>query len=269
MLAVPALLVSLLCSYAQVMYDTGTPLHYSRLGGARAEDLPRLAACDEAGVGLFLTVGKIGAFAAPAPMPEILLRAMVSVALSWGWKRWSAITLLCFYAIARMGETLAATRNELLTPTDALEADGKLYLIFRSPKTRNKGARVQHAVVEAPPEVEHFLLLFYQDLPRELQLYGGSASVYRRRWDVVLRRLGIPATLRLTPGSLWGGGAVRAHKRGVPISELQWRMQLSSQSTLYLQETTAASILPSLTCESRADVLAAEACLPFLLKGAP
>ena len=134
-----------------------------------------------------------------------------------------------------------------------------------------KGARVQHAVVEAPPEVEHFLLLFYQDLPRELQLYGGSASVYRRRWDVVLRRLGIPATLRLTPGSLWGGGAVRAHKRGVPISELQWRMRLSSQSTLgyYLQETTAASILPSLTCESRADVLAAEACLPFLLKGAP
>ena len=271
-LAVPSLLVGLLCSYAQVMYDSGTPLHYYRQLLAHAQKVcPGSRPVMKPAWDFVSRWERLEPLQHRPPMPEILLRAMSAVALSWGWRRWSAITLLCFYAIARIGETLAASRNELLTPKDALEDDGKLYLIFRSPKTRNKGARVQHAVVDAPPEVEQFLLSVYQDLPRDLQLFGGSASVYRRRWDMVLQQLGIPNTLRLTPGSLRGGGAVRAHKRGLPISEMQWRMRLSSQSTLgyYLQETTVASILPSLTNDSRSSVLAAEACLPFLLKGAP
>ena len=274
-LAVPSLLVGLLCSYAQVMYDSGTPLHYYRQLLAHAQKVcPGSRPVMKPAWDFVSRWERLEPLQHRPPMPEILLRAMSAVALSWGWRRWSAITLLCFYASARIGETLAASRNELLTPQDALEDDGKLYLIFRSPKTRNKGARVQHAVVDAPPEVEQFLLSVYQDLPRDLQLFGGSASVYRRRWDMVLQQLGIPNTLRLTPGPLRGGGAVRAHKRGLPISELQWpqwRTRLSSQSTLgyYLQETTAASILPSLTNDSRSSVLAAEACLPFLLKGAP
>ena len=77
--------------------------------------------------------------------------------------------------------------------------------------------------------------------------------------------------LRLTPGSLRGGGAVAAHKRGVNIADLQWRMRLGHQNTLayYLQETTAASVLPSLSSSSRSCVLAAEACLPFFLAPEP
>ena len=137
-LAVPALLVSLLCSYAQVMYDAGTPLHYYRQLLAHAQKIcPGSRPVMKPAWDFVSRWERLEPLQHRPPMPEILLRAMVSVALSWGWKRWSAITLLCFYAIARMGETLAATRNELLTPTDALEADGKLYLIFRSPKTRN------------------------------------------------------------------------------------------------------------------------------------
>ncbi|CAE7523381.1 Ap1g1 [Symbiodinium sp. CCMP2592] len=179
----------------------------------------------------------------------------------------AAITLLCFYAIARIGEVLAASRRDLLTPEDALDPAGKLYLLIRSPKTRHRGARIQHATVEAPQDVLSFIIAVFQDLDPELKLFGGSAGVYRRRWDEVLRDLEVPKNLRLTPGSLRGGGAVTAHKRGVPIQELQWRMRLGHQNTLAhdLQETTAASVLPSLSSSSRKSVLAADALLPFLL----
>ena len=79
--------------------------------------------------------------------------------------------------------------------------------------------------------------------------------------------LGIPSHLKLTPGSLRGADAVFAHKEGTPIGDLQWRMRLGHQNTLAydLQETTAASILPSLAKDSRANVLAAGALLKLLL----
>ena len=35
------------------------------------------------------------------PLPEPLLRALCSVAISWGWRRWAAVTLLAFYALCR------------------------------------------------------------------------------------------------------------------------------------------------------------------------
>ena len=195
-------------------------------------------------------------------MPEVLIRAIASVALAWGWKRWAALTLLGFYSITRIGEVLNAERKDLFTPEDLLEKDGQLFLLVREPKTRHRGARIQHAVCEGPAETLAFIATVFQILERRWKLYGGSPGVYRRRWDCILRQLGVPATLRLTPGSVRGGGAVAAH------SDIQWRMRLGHQSSLayYLQETTAASILPSLSGPCRENVLAAEACLPFLFK---
>ena len=165
-------------------------------------------------------------------MPEALVKAMSALAWSWGWKRWACITLLCFYSITRIGEVLGATRKELLTARDAMEQSGRLYLLIRCPKTRHRGARVQHAEAVGPGWIIDFLSEFFQDLPRTQALYGGSPRVYRRRWDKVLLALGIPSHLRLTPGSLRGGGAVWAHKNGTAISDLQWRMRLGHQTTL-------------------------------------
>ena len=211
-------------------------------------------------------MGAFGAASAQAPdAGSILVKAMSALAWSWGWKRWACITLLCFYSITRIGEVLGATRKELLTARDAMEQSGRLYLLIRCPKTRHRGARVQHAEAVGPGWIIDFLSEFFQDLPRTQALYGGSPGVYRRRWDKVLLALGIPSHLRLTPGSLRGGGAVWAHKNGTAISDLQWRMRLGHQTTLayYLQETTAASILPSLAKASRESVQAAEALLRF------
>ncbi|CAE7606984.1 unnamed protein product [Symbiodinium sp. CCMP2592] len=267
-LEVPGLLVSMLCLYAQILYDAGTPLCYYRQLLAHAQVVvPQARPIMRPAWDYVTRWERLEPLQHRPPIPEVLTRALASVSISWGWRRFAAITLLCFYAIARIGEVLAASRRDLLTPEDALDPSGKLYLLIRSPKTRHRGARIQHATVEAPQDVLSFIIAVFQDLDPELKLFGGSAGVYRRRWDEVLRALEVPKNLRLTPGSLRGGGAVTAHKRGVPIQELQWRMRLGHQNTLahYLQETTAASVLPSLSSSSRKSVLAADALLPFLL----
>ena len=271
-LRVPALLVSMLCQYSQVLYDAGTPLHYYRQILAHAQQVcPQARPIMRPAWDFVSRWERLEPLQHRPPLPEVLLRAMAAIGLSWQWERWTAITLLCFYGIARIGEALNACRRDLLTPEDALEPQGRLYLIIRSPKTRHRGARVQHIEIQGPGDVIDFVIRTFQDLEPSTRLFGGSPGVYRRRWDEVLRRLEVPAELRLTPGSLRGGGAVAAHKRGVQITDLQWRMRLGHQNTLayYLQETTAASVLPSLATSSRANVLAAERCLPFFLSPKP
>jgi len=59
-----------------------------------------------------------------------------------------------------------------------------------------------------------------------------------------------------------------AHKKGMQIQDLCWRMRLQHTKTLgfYLQETTAGSILPSLGVECRYNIPALRALLPILFE---
>ena len=187
------------------------------------------------------------------PIPESIVKALASLSLLWGWRRFACTVLLCFYGICRIGELLKAQRSDLLTPEDLLgeEAD-VLYLRIRVPKSRGRGPRVQYASCRDSAVVKLLSETWQDSRPTDL-LYGSSTTSFRRRWDALLLRLGIGREHRLTPGSLRGGGAVAAHKRGVGIADLLWHMRLQHQRTLYhyLQETTAASILPALSHESR------------------
>eukprot|EP00439_Symbiodinium_sp_Y106_P034509 s3508_g4.t1 len=92
-------------------------------------------------------------------------------------------------------------------------------------------------------------------------LFSGSASTFRRRWDFILKQLGVPEALKLTPGGLRGGGAVYLYQQQTPVQDLLWRMRLRSANTLesYLQEVAAVSVLPSLTASTRARIEAAAA----------
>ena len=161
--------------------------------------------------------------------------------MAWKWFRWSAVTLLCFYCCCRPGEVLKANRSALLTAQDVLEQGFSLYLKVDEPKTRRRGARVQHSELKGPVWAKAFISSVLQDLPRNENLFGSSAYAYRRRWDRVLATLGVPFELRLTPASTRGGGAVASFRGGEAIQSLQWRMRLQHQHTLafYLQEVIA------------------------------
>ena len=193
------------------------------------------------------------------PCPEVIVRAMVGLALAFGWRRWAGVTLAIFYCIARPGELLTAKRSQILTPLDILDSEHPwLYVRILRPKSRRKAARVQHAKLK---DSEALLLLtaLWQKLRKTELLYPGSPSIYRRRWDRLLALLQVPKELKLTPGSLRSGGAVSAFQKGESVSELLWRMRLRSLATLefYLQETAAISVLPDLPEHTRRRLLAA------------
>ena len=237
--------------FAQHLYDAGTPLHYYRQLVAHAQrEVPSCRPWIRQAWEYVSRWEMLEPLQHRPPLPEPVLHAMCAVAVLWGWYRWPAVTLGAFYAICRPGEFVRALREQLLTSVDLLEVGNEFFLRIPEPKTRRRGARVQHVRVKAPDFVLLFLRKVFQPLPPSCPLYPGSPSMYRRRWDAVLKVLLVEPKYRLTPGSLRGGGAVRAFRAGEPLSEVQWRMRLRHQETLgyYLQEVTALSV--SAKCSS-------------------
>ncbi|CAE7232533.1 unnamed protein product [Symbiodinium sp. CCMP2592] len=143
------------------------------------------------------------------PMPEPILWAMVSLGISWGWHRWSAVTFFCFLGCCRIGEVLGSVRRDLLTPCDLLQTDLRFYLVFREPKTRGRGARVQHVAVELEKAFADFLSSVWERLPSRELLFPGIPGIYKRRWDSILPPLKLQLDSNLLP----------AHSEGAPVSD--------------------------------------------------
>eukprot|EP00435_Cladocopium_sp_Y103_P042123 s672_g11.t1 len=203
------------------------------------------------------------------PLPELLFKAMFVLALLKGWVRWSASLLLGFEGIARIGEILAARRHDLLLPSDLAEAESAVaFLRIRLPKTRFRGrGRVQHLKIRQAACLP-FLERVFGKLDPCLPLFPLSAHVFRKRWDLLLDLLQIPAAQRPTPASIRGGGAILAYRRGEPIADILWRMRLASQPTLasYLQELAAESLLAFLTPATRQRLIHVASLFPFCLQ---
>eukprot|EP00438_Fugacium_kawagutii_P022593 Skav212131 [mRNA] locus=scaffold1323:119679:120781:- [translate_table: standard] len=146
------------------------------------------------------------------PIPEGIVKCLVSVGWQLGWRAWCGITLLAFYGAGRVGEVLKS--------------------------------KVQHMQILDDRAVA-LLKKIFKGYPNDSALYAGSPGVYRRRWDHLLKLCQIPASLRLTPGGLRGGAAVWLYKHKTPVADIVWRLRLRSQSTLesYLQETAALGVL--------------------------
>ena len=179
---------------------------------------------------------------------------MLLVALVWQWPRWAGVTRAAFSGPFRIGEGLRGRRANLVLPRDLLDVSSPAFFRIDRPKSRSRrGPRVQH-VAFRDAGVIAFLDEMFGELRDDEPLYPGSPAQYRRRWDKILAHLGIPATLRLTPGCLRPGGAVAAYRQGTPLPELQWRMRLKHLMTLehYLQEVAASTVLRGLAPATRA-----------------
>ena len=150
-----------------------------------------------------------------------------------------------------------------------MQCDCRFYILFREPKTRGRGAKVQH--VDLEPLFASFINKVWGPLRSASPLFPGSPGIFRRRWDSLLSALEVPPRFRLTPGSLRGGGAVAAYRRKRAIADIQWTMRLQNQATLayYLQEVSAESVLPKLTTRARMNISSATTLLPLLLRFSP
>ena len=202
------------------------------------------------------------------PVPLVVVQAMISVAWNLGWKRWCGVTCLAFFGIARIGEVLNCRRSELLLPVDLMDdRNCAAFLLLRRSKTSfRQAAKVQHLKVNDPLAVR-MLENIYSDFLPGVFLFHGSPSVYRRRWDIVLRLLHFDLGLKLTPGGLRGGGAIEEYRRGAAISDIQWRMRLKNVTTLeaYIQEVAALSVMTALSDQCVKHIKAASKLFRFLV----
>ena len=183
------------------------------------------------------------------PLPEPLLHAMLGLALGLGWQRFCLVSLLAFYCIARPGELLSARRCDVLTAQDLLSDKSEspyLFVKVQLPKTRRRGAHVQHCKFFNKQFLD-FAEALLEPLQNSEMLYPGSPSSFHRRWDYLLTVIGVSKQAKETPGSLRGGGAVWAYRAGIDLAQLLWLMRLRHLQTLgyYLQEVAADSVLTS------------------------
>ena len=188
------------------------------------------------------------------PIPGSVLRAMVCISWMLGWHRFSGTLCLSFFGITRPGEILKAIRRDLLFPSDLLTPDsGQIFLRVGEPKSRRRGkGKVQHAVVQNVAVIG-FLEKIFSRLAYDEHLYPISSGSFRRRWDAILTILAFGSDVKLSPGSLRGGGAVEAYRSGIALDKLLWRMRLKSLQTLehYLQEVACDTLLVDLSQEAR------------------
>ena len=189
------------------------------------------------------------------PIPTALAKALFALSFLLGFARFSGCAMLAFYGPGRIGEVLRCTRKDLVLPSDLLfEPKHMVLLQFSKPKSRFRGgAKVQHLSIR-DKIVGVALQKIFCDLHPTETLYPFSHATFRSRWDLCMRKLGVPLRM-FTPGGLRGGGAVSAYLNGAHIEDVLWRMRLKHQTTLehYLQEVSAAVSLNSLsqTAKSR------------------
>ena len=202
------------------------------------------------------------------PLPWAACRAMASLALGWKWVRFALVLLIAFRGILRVGEVLKARRADLVLPSDLLsEKLDRMYLRIKDPKSKRRGGgKEQHTTIVDLDLVSACDRVFSK-FDADTLLFPYSPHTFRRRWDDILKALGIQNDLGLTPGCIRGGAAVHAYQTGVPVQDLMWQMRIQHMATLhhYLQEMAAEAVLGKLSETTRRTVRVAASMLTPLL----
>ena len=200
------------------------------------------------------------------PVPEVLMKALCSLAWHRRWYTWVGVTLLSFYGAGRLGEVIHCKRRDLLLPGDLCNDINVAFLrLLRFKSLLRQPARVQHMRISDSYAVSLLSMIFGNFEPEEM-LFPSTHHQYRRRWDLLLQDFDVSRSAGITPGGLRGGSAVFHYRSGRQISDILWMMRLRSQSTLesYLQEVAALNVLGSLSTSSRSSIKAFAATFSLL-----
>ena len=178
-----------------------------------------------------------------------ILQAAVAVAALWGWLDWASVTMLGFLCMLHPSEFVCLTRGDLVLPADAMSQDRLAYVHVRNPKTA-RFARRQHARLEDADTLA-FLESRYGGRPLQERLFRGSLHTYRRQWNAIMQRLGVPhrqSDQGATPGVLRGSGATFLYLECEDVQLVAWRGRWAKLKTVefYLQEVAASLLLQQL-----------------------
>ena len=183
-----------------------------------------------------------------------ILQAAIALAVLWNWTDWAAVTLLGFLCMLHPTELIFLTRGDLVFPADALSSDRIGYVHSKNPKTA-RFARRQHCRFDDQVTLE-FLEALFLKLPWSARLFRGSLHMYRKQWNAIMTRLGVPCSLAqrgATPGVLRGSGATFLYLETEDLPLVAWRGRWAKVKTVefYLQEVAAQLLLQRLSQQSR------------------
>lgn len=252
---VPSLMGAMMAAYGKEWYACGGALYCYRHLVVYAQRLyPTLKGHMQQAWGIISKWEELEPIQHRRPIPLSMLNSMVALSLLWGWHRVASVLLIAFHACARPGEVLKAKRASLILAEDIGGRNGEpCFLKICKPKPGRRGlGRVQHAKLR-DSHVTSFLGKTFADVDPHAFIYPGSASSFRTRWDLLLKKLRIPPSTGLTPGCLRAGGTVELYIRGMPIMDILWALRLKNLETLqhYLQEISTQITLIDLPMESR------------------
>ena len=203
-----------------------------------------------------------------AVLPSLVIRAACCLACIWDWRAWLGVVLLGFSAMLHPAEMMALVRRDLIFPRDVHYDSPSLFIRVRDPKTA-RFARRQHGRVDDSSIIRICESLFFT-LPLDEKIFPGSITSFRKQWNSIMKRLGVPCTQAArgaTPGVLRGSGATYLYSCSEDINWVAWRGRWSRVRTLeyYLQEVGAQMLIHELDPISRSRITSlADAAWPVL-----
>ena len=183
-----------------------------------------------------------------------VLRAILALALMWDWYAFAGIVSLGFGCMLHPNEFLNLIRKDLVFPEDTLMEQHMIYVFIRNPKTA-RFARRQHSRLD-DPSLQFLVRCVFRHLSLEDRLFPASVAAFRRQWNSLLDRLGVPRRQSeggATPGTLRGSGATHEYLQSADIVSIQWKGRWSQIKTLehYIQEVGAQLFLFNLSATAR------------------
>ena len=144
-------------------------------------------------------------------MPGVVVLAMISTALMWGWLAFAGALAIGWGSLLRPGEIFGLQRRNLLFPSDCGNSVSYCLVSLMEPKTRFTAARHQSTRLDIPDLLQVATLAFEKLEPTRF-IWPFSPQTFRNRFKAVLAAIGLPtehtpSIKALDPGSLRAGGA--------------------------------------------------------------
>ena len=267
----PEVNASWLVKYGRQLYEAGRPYwHYSETINGVAAMKPSLRRSLQGAWDLAFSWMAKEPNTHHLAMPPVILLSMLCTCLYWGWLREAGIFALSWGGLLRIGEATSARRSDLILPADVLYLQRHALIRIEEPKTRMRMARHQSAKVEQSGLVE-LLHLAFADLEPPSRLWAQSPQTLRRRFDLVLERIGLPTARRvqkqLDLGSFRPGGATFILSQTEDSELVRRRGRCASQRVMeiYIQEVQATVYFPSLPAELRQRIMNLAQCFSSVL----
>ena len=195
-------------------------------------------------------------------------------ALYWGWVREAGILALSWGGLTRIGEALAALREELVLPRDVEFSADYALLQISEPKTRFRTARHQVAKLDQP-QLLALIDLAFGKLKVGQRLWPYSAQTMRGRFQKLLAANKLDLLPRklargLDLGSLRAGGASWMMMVSDNVEMIRRRGRCVSMKVMeiYVQEVSAVQFIPNLPMHVKRQVIEGAAIFPWILSQA-